>query len=253
MTTTSHPTVTSAQRRAAFLPVTDPAPFPGRWIGGTAMLLGPLLLAAAAALRFRFDFFFPEQLAAYRYHPHLLAAGYGAFAIGCLVLVPAVLALAHRIGGGWALWGGGLTVLGLITRVFHAGIDQLAFQLVDAEGLAAATRIIEETYTASHVFKVGNAAIMLGWIVLAVGAWRTGVLGPVRSLALAAMSALPLGVLKGTTTLSIVAVLGLCVALLPLGLKVLRTGPRPRPGAVARWLLLVTAVLAAMVLLGEAG
>lgn len=239
--------------RRSFLPVTDTAPFPGRWIGGTAMLLGPLLLAAGTALRWRFDFFFPEQLAAYRDHPGVITAAYGTFAIGCVVTVVAVIALANRIGGGWGLWGGGLTVLGLVTRVFHAGVDHLAFRLVDAEGLGDATRMIEETYSAPHVFKAGNAAILLGWVVLAVGGWRSRVLGPVRALALAATAALPLGVLKGTTVLSVVAVAGLCVALLPQGIAELRAGPRPRPGSVARWLLVVVTVSAAMVLLGQAG
>ncbi|TDC14877.1 hypothetical protein E1284_16855 [Actinomadura bangladeshensis] len=38
---------------------------------------------------------------------------------------------------------------------------------------------------------------------------------------------MPLGVVKGTTPLSIVATAGLCIALVPLGLAILSTGPRP--------------------------
>ena len=41
------------------------------------------------------------------------------------------------------------------------------------------------------------------------------------------MSALMLGTLKGTTPTSLVAVAGLCVALVPLGVQVLRSGSAP--------------------------
>ncbi|WP_230474397.1 hypothetical protein [Calidifontibacillus erzurumensis] len=32
--------------------------FPGRWIGGLSLIIGPLLLLAAALLRIQFHFFF---------------------------------------------------------------------------------------------------------------------------------------------------------------------------------------------------
>ncbi|MFF0312836.1 hypothetical protein ACFYSC_35900 [Streptosporangium sp. NPDC004379] len=63
------------------------------------------------------------------------------------------------------------------------------------------------------------------------------------------MSALPIGVLKGTGPMSVVAVLGLCAALVPLGAGVLRNGPAPRWWAYP----LVLGVGAAAVLLGMAG
>lgn len=39
-------------------------PFPGRWIGGLTLILGPLLLLAGVLLRSKFHFFFPDQLRA---------------------------------------------------------------------------------------------------------------------------------------------------------------------------------------------
>lgn len=53
-------------------------------------------------------------------------------------------------------------------------------------------------------------------------------LGIVRSVALASMSALPIGVLKGTGPMSIVAALGLFPAPVPPGVRVLKDGPAPR-------------------------
>jgi hypothetical protein len=69
--------------------------------------------------------------------------------------------------------------------------------------------------------------VMFGWAVLAIGAYRSRTMGLVRSIALASIVLLPLGVLKGTEPFSIVGTLGLCVAFVPSGSKLLRDGPRP--------------------------
>ncbi|MFC8197290.1 hypothetical protein ACFUTV_18065 [Streptomyces sp. NPDC057298] len=230
--------------------------FPGRWVGGTAMVLGPLLMLTGALLRARFPFFFPDQLAAYEGHPALMATAYGLFAAGSLMLWPAVAVVAARIGArsaGWGLWGGVLVMFGLFARAFHAGVDHLAFQLVRSEGAGPATEAVSAGYGAFHVFATLNVAVLAGWIVLALGAWRTRVLGPVRAAALALTAALPLGVLKGTTPLSLLALAGLCAALVPLGLAMLCEAPRPGRAAVLRWVPLTLVTFALMLLLGQAG
>ncbi|MBH5134659.1 hypothetical protein I3J14_31840 [Streptomyces sp. HB-N217] len=78
-------------------------------------------------------------------------------------------------------------------------------------------------------------------------------LGPARAAALGLTAALPLGVLKGTTPLSLVALAGLCAALVPLGLALLCEAPRPSRAAVLRWIPLTLVTLGLMVLLGQAG
>ncbi|MFF3121333.1 hypothetical protein ACFVRD_02900 [Streptomyces sp. NPDC057908] len=238
------------------LPVEVMEAFPGRWVGGVAMVLGPLLMLAGALVRVRSDFFFPAQLAAYEHDPGLMATSYALFGAGNLLLWPAVAVLAARIGTrspGWGLWGGVPAMSGLFARTFHAGADHMAFRLTDAEGAEAATRAVSETYGAFQIFSALNLAILAGWLVLALGAWRTRTLGPVRAFALALMAALPLGVLKGTTPLSLVALVGLTAALLPLGFGLLREGPRPSRAAVLRWVPLTLVTLVLMVLLGQAG
>ncbi|GAB2946965.1 hypothetical protein GCM10027280_39730 [Micromonospora polyrhachis] len=230
--------------------------FPGRWLGGCALILGPLLMLTGVLLRAGHHFFFPDQLAAYDRHPALIFTAYSAFVVGNVLLWPAVAALAQRIGvtrPGWALCGGALAIFGLFQRTFHAGVDHLAFQLVRVQGVEVATRTVGDAYGAYYVLSALSVAIMAGWVVLAIGAWRARVLGPFRAIALAAMSALPLGVLKGTTPLSVIAVLGLAAALVPLGVRVLRDGPAPSAGAVVRWAVLVPTALGAMALLGTAG
>ncbi|MGW0431498.1 hypothetical protein ACWDV4_02950 [Micromonospora sp. NPDC003197] len=230
--------------------------FPGRWLGGCALILGPMLMLTGVLLRSGHHFFFPDQLAAYDRQPTLMFAAYSAFVVGNVMLWPAVATLAQRIGvthPGWALGGGALATFGLFQRTFHAGVDHLSFQLVRLQGVDMATSTVSAAYGAYYVLSALSVAIMAGWVVLAVGAWRARVFGPLRAIALAAMSALPLGVLKGTTPLSVVAVLGLAAALMPLGVRVLRDGPAPSAAAVARWAVLLPTALGVMVLLGTVG
>jgi len=220
------------------------------------MALAPLLMLAGALLRVPVHFFYPDQLAAYGTSPLLMSAAYGLFAAGNVLLWPAVVVLAARIGArlpGWGLWGGVLAVSGLFARAFHAGVDHLAFQLVRAEGVDAATSVVSAGYGAFHVFSALNLAIVAGWVVLAVGAWRAGVLGPARAVALGLAAALPLGVLKGTTPMSLVALAGLSLALVPLGLSLLREPPRPGRAVTLRWIVTTALVLVLLVLLGQAG
>jgi hypothetical protein len=228
--------------------------FPGRWLGGTALVLGPLLLLTGVLLRAGHPFFFPDQLRAYAAHPVLMTASYNCFLAGIVLLWPAVLVLARHIGRSrpmWALWGGAFAIFGLFARTFHAGADHLAFQLAADAGPAAATRAVADAYGAWHLMSVFSVAIMTGWIVLAVGARRSGTLGWIRAAALAAAAMLPLGVLKGTTPLSIVAVLGLVIALVPLGVEVLREGPRPSALLVRIFGILL--LIAAMAFVGTLG
>ena len=206
---------------------TDSLPFPGRWIGGVCLILGPLLMLAGAVLRMQFHFFAPQQLQAFAAHPDLITAAYSTFWVGVVALSFAVLTLVHRIAAWsrtWAFWGGAFALVGLFNRIFSAGIDHLAFQTVTVLGADQAYAVVSDTYRAFHVFRSSNPAVMLGWPVLAIGAYRAGVLGAVQSAALALMFILPFGTLKGTEIRSL-ALIGLCIALVPLGVRTLREGP----------------------------
>jgi hypothetical protein len=137
-----------------------------------------------------------------------------------------------------------LAIVGLFARTLHAGADRFAFTLVASQGVAQATSAVGSSYGVANPYGALNPAIMLGWIVLAIGAWRSGVLGPLRALALAAMSALMLGVLKGSSWMSVVAVAGLCVAFVPLGVATIAEAPRPSPQRAAAWIVIVVLALA---------
>ncbi|WP_208644012.1 hypothetical protein [Nocardia neocaledoniensis] len=221
-------------------------------MSGSAMIVGPLLLLAAALLRAPFPMFFTHQLAAVQSHPRVMTAAYIAFAAGTVALWPAITHLAAdigRISPTLAVWGGSLVTLGLFTRTFHAGVDQTAFGLVRHHDAEFATGIVAESYADLHLFQFLAFSIPLGWLVLAFGAYRCAVLGRVRAVGLALMCALPLGVLKGTEILSVVALSGLCVALVPTGFELLRQAPRPTPRTIA----LTIAALAGCIALAVVG
>lgn len=209
--------------------------FPGRWIGGLSLIIGPLLLLVAALLRIQFHYFYDAQLAAYDDHPFLITAAYSCFVLGCLFLWPGIITLVRFIGMKYptlAIWGGMFTILGLIGRVFHGGIDHMAFQLVNVQTLELATKAVNDSYQVFHIVRYLNGWMMAGWVLLAIGAYRSGTIGLIRSVALSSMFFLPLGTLKGTRFESTFIILGLCIALVPLGFKVLRDGPRPSRKAI---------------------
>ncbi len=194
-----------------------------------------LLFLAAALLRIQFHFFYDAQLTAYADHPVLITAAYSCFVLGCLFLWPGIITLVRFIGvkhPALAIWGGMFTILGLIGRVFHGGIDHMAFQLVNVQNLELATKAVSDSYQAFHIVRYLNGWMMAGWVLLAIGACRSGTLGFIRSVALGSMFFLPLGTLKGTRFESAFLILGLCIALVPLGIKVLRDGPPPSQKAI---------------------
>jgi hypothetical protein len=230
--------------------------FPGRWVGGTSLILGPLLLLSGVLLRVQFHFFFPQQLAAFEAHPTLMSVAYNFFLAGNIVLWPGIVTLARLIGAtrpGWAAWGGTLVLFGLFARTFHAGVDHLAFQMVRIQDLNLATKTVASSYGAFHVVSSLNGAIFFGWIVLAIGAYLSGALGLLRSIALALMPALMMGVLKGSSLMSVVSTAGLCIALVPLGVAVLRASPTPSLRMFRAWFLGLSGLIVGLFYLGQLG
>ena len=200
--------------------------FPNGWVGGAALIAGPVLLLVGTLLRSPFHFFFPDQLRAVAEHPELVRAAYTAFLAGNVVMWAAVAHLVQRTGTRWAAWGGVLVTVGLFARTFHAGVDQAAFNATEQLGVERATALVAGGYGELHLFSFLSFTIVFGWFVLAVAVYRAKALGLFRSVALATAGLLPLGVLKGTELLSVVGTAGLCVALVPLGVRVLREQPR---------------------------
>lgn len=230
--------------------------FPGRWIGGLSMAIAPLLLLSAEIVLLPFDFFFPQQLKAFAEHQIRVTSGYNLFLTGNILLWPAILTLTNLIGRtkpGWALWGGTFVLFGLFARTFHYGVNHLAFQLVNIQGVEQATKTVSESYGAFHIVATLSMCILTGWTLLAIGAYLSGTLNLIRAIALASMSALMLGVLKGSSVVAVVVTAGLCMALVPLGIEILTDKPRPSLRNVLIWTLLISVLITIMFFLGQAG
>jgi hypothetical protein len=241
---------TAERRQTAFS-------FPGPWLGGVSLIVGPCLLLTGTLLRLGVPFFFPHQLAAYQRQPALIGTAYAMFLAGTVALWPGVVAVAARIGAtrpAWALWGGSLVIFGLFARAFHYGVNTFAFALVDSAGLGTATQAVGAYYGYREwVVSSLTVAVMLGWIILAIGCYLSRTLRLLPAVALALMAGLMIGVLKGSTWSSAVEVTGLAVAFVPLGVTLLRGAARPSRRTVLWTVPLLVLFTAGSIVLGQLG
>ncbi|WP_203832926.1 hypothetical protein, partial [Actinoplanes lobatus] len=126
--------------------------------------------------------------------------------------------------------------------------------LSDSLGQITATRAVGDYYGYPEwVASSLTIAVMAGWIVLAGGCLLAGVLRLAPSIALALMSGLMVGVLKGSTWASVVQVAGITVAFVPLGVTFLRGAGRPSRHAVMRTAPLILLFVAGSIILGQLG
>ena len=206
----------------------------GARFGAAALVLGPVvLLAKGRWCGPGTTTSFPAQLAAMVSDPETLMISYSLYTAGLVLMIPAFLALTAQFGRerpGWAFWGATMAVVGSAVRIFQEGISFLALQLVfGVQGLDAATMAVGDTYGAWYVLLPLNGCDNLAWGMLAIGAYRAGVLGWVQSLGLAFMITHYGGVLKGTDLNSLTAAVLLVVALVPVGVRLWRgADPVPR-------------------------
>ncbi|OEU96250.1 hypothetical protein [Streptomyces oceani] len=222
---------------------------PGRVIGGVALIVGPLVWFAGLLVRHigvqvadftpdqqaLFDkqmLTAPEQLTAYAQHPQLVMAGYTLFALGSVLLFPAVIAFARIVAARsprLAMWGGTLFVSSLFARWYYAGIEQTAFQMVDRLGREKATNFVMDSYTdlSYGLWRIPVTASMgsiVGMVLLVVGAYLAGKIGLGRGVLLLLFGWVFMGVLKESSLILGVLAGGLsvCLVFIPLGVAALR-------------------------------
>ena len=145
-------------------------------------------------------------------------------------------------------------MFGLFARAFHYGVNTFAFSLVDSAGLNPAAKAVSAYYGYPEwVTSSLTMAVLLGWIVLAVGCFLSRTLRLAPAIALALMSGLMVGVLKGSTWASAVQVAGLTVAFVPLGFAYLRDANRPSRRGIVRTMPLIILFVAGSIILGQLG
>jgi len=222
------------------------------WAAG--LILGPLIWSAGLLLRVqavsaaqftpaetaRFSadgFAAREQLAAYAANPALTTAGYAAFLLGAVLLVPAVVVLAclaARRSPRLAAWGGLLVVFSLVARVYFAGVEQTAFEMVDSAGVDAAAATIlggytDVSYGPWRIPVTAASGQYIGVPLLAAALYRAEIFGAGRVLILVWWATMWGGVLKAAGWGDVASGLLLSVVLATLAVRLLRDGePRLR-------------------------
>ncbi|GIH61468.1 hypothetical protein [Microbispora siamensis] len=221
-------------------------------IGGATLVVGPLVWLAGLTTRHLAvtaatftpaqaarlageEFDGPKELAAYAQHPDLVTAGYALFAAGAVVLCLALVTLARVAAARsprLALAGGALVVVSLFARLYWAGVDHTAFQLVDRVGVDQATRIVMDIYPQISYgpWRLPVTAAFgwyLGVPLLGAAAFRAGTFGLIRLVLFLASATLWSGVLKASTWDGVASSALLCLALVPLGVGLLRGRTAP--------------------------
>jgi hypothetical protein len=221
----------------------------GRLLAVTVLILGPLLWCVGLLLRTQAvssagftpeevaqyasePFAVREQLATYAANPALIVAGYATFLIGAILLIPATAALAYlaaRRSPWLATAGGMLVVFGLVARVYFAGVEQVAFQLVDTQGLDAAATTVTSTYVdiSYGPWRVPVTAAFgqyLGMPLLAIGLYRARIFGGGRTLILLWFATMWGGVLKAAGWWDVVAGSAFFIVLATLAVRLIRNG-----------------------------
>jgi hypothetical protein len=199
--------------------------FPGTWIAAGSLIISPVLFLLGEVLRSSAGYPFADQLSYYADHKGLMGTSYGISVLSLMLMWPGLLAVAQLIGHtrpGWSAVGGTLAITGLLVNTFHEGMNLMAFRMVEELGPDAATGAVAGSYADPYLVYPLVFVDNLGWIVLAVGACLSRTLGWLRSLGLLVMCAHVSGLLKGATALGVFYDIGLCVALVPLGISLLR-------------------------------
>ena len=198
----------------------------GNRFTGVCMIAAPLLLTAGAALLVGiYEGSAGDQLGAFAAEEARATAAVNVAIAGVVLAAFAVAGVAasvarHRPGLGRA--GGTLTIIGLFGPAFFLGIDHVGIQLADLADRAGAVLVFENAETTPNIVNLAGPALIVGLVLLAVGTAKTGVLPRPRSWALGTAAFAPIGLISGFVIISVVAWLGLAVALVPLGFRLLR-------------------------------
>lgn len=211
--------------------------FPGDVITGICMIVGPVILVITSVLAIGIyhaaGIDYVRGMAA---HHTRAAAEFDLFIAGWMFLIFALIGLANRITAvrPWLGRAAGIvSIVGLFGPVFFNGVYFGGFQLTGPSRQTAAGYLIDHAQIIpSNVINISGPALVIGFILLALGAAKAGVLGRPRAVALGLSCVMSAGFISGYMIIAVVAFLGMALALVPLGVSLLRSHPA-REGSLA--------------------
>jgi hypothetical protein len=221
--------------------------FPGPLIGGAALIAGPALWCLGLFLRYlpaHSDLLAPEhwedvrdnqfaapmELAIYEASPQWVLTGFAVFMLGALGLGLAFPALARMVAAAsprLAWWGATLMVLGLFSRLYWAGVEQVAFVMTEQSGADGTAEFVLGSYATLaygpwRIVVWCGALNYLGALLLVLAVYRARVFGLARCAVLLWAWWIWVGVLKESYLLDVIAAAAACAILVPLGFRLLR-------------------------------
>lgn len=211
--------------------------FPGAAVTGACLVAAPLLAVIASVTGIPWyaakGTAFLQGMADHR---ALAATGFNLVLAAMMLLIIAVVGLAQMVSTEQPHWGrcGGLvTVIGLCGPLFFNGVYFAGYQLAGTTGQGAGANALDQAQMIPRVvMNVSGPALVIGFVVLAVGAAKAGVLSRPAAVALGLTLFIPAGFISGYLVITGVAFAFTSAALVPLGIRVLREHVRePRPGS----------------------
>lgn len=205
---------------------TNPTTDERRRLGGTALVIAPLVVLAAAALH-------PREVTDAARQLDIVASGLNRwyvahllYIVGFALFVPAVLAMGRRLrvsAPRLELWGTSLTVVGLVASAGLVAAEGFgAWQLAQAPDRASATATFDHLVHSAGVFVplgVVGLAVPAGLLVLAIGLGRTASVAAWAAWALGAGAVLlAVGLASAILPVLVVGVAALAVAMGSVGL-----------------------------------
>lgn len=211
--------------------------FPGPAISGISLIAAPILGAIGSALAIGvYHFKGADMMAGMAAHHARAVAGINLAVTATVLMVFAVTAVAASVAARRRSLGttaGVLTIVGLAGPVYFEGMYWGASFLTAPRWQAAGAALIDGTnHFPNTIVNLSGPALIIGFILLAVGTVKAGVLPRSRAACVGAAALLPLGFISGYIALSAVGFAAAAVALVPLGLRTLRS--RTRSGQVAQ-------------------
>jgi hypothetical protein len=191
------------------------------------MIAGPLLAIVALALSIgAYKFKGADMMAAMAAHHVRGWFALNLAVVAMIIILVAVIALAHRITAvkpAWGRWGGIVAIIGLMGPIFFLGIDWGSYQLTDPAYQAAGAHLIDHAnIIPSTLMNISVPCVVLGWILLGIGAYKAGLLPKTRAICLGLTCLLAPGLAAAIVPLGIAAMVFLAVAIVPLGIELLR-------------------------------
>ncbi|MGH3509356.1 MAG: hypothetical protein ACRDPI_03910 [Nocardioidaceae bacterium] len=160
-------------------------------------------------------------------HSHWLNIAMQCSQAAMILLILAVAGLgtmATATRPGWGRGAAVVTIIGLTGPISFESLYWGAWHITDtpAHRAAAALMMDRSQVIPRSVMNVSGPALVIGFVLLGIAVAKAGVLGRARAVCLGVTAIIPAGFISGHLVISLIGFLGTAIALVPLGVELLR-------------------------------